>query len=212
MAEDNIKQTISSLMDGELDEHEMRDAVARIQDDRDAHHCWQRYHLIGDALRRNIPVEADAQLLHRINEAIAAEVPLPSNVTDIPTKKAQNSNKHTDHKTFRPMAGFALAASVAAVAYVGVGMMEVGDELGSLPRLAVTDSAVPVATLAPMVVADRQYNVQSDARWDVTQPTVESRLDDYLFNHQAASVAAEMDGKIMPNVRVLVVGRSMHPE
>ncbi len=210
MAEDNMKETMSALMDGELDEREMRQAVARFQGDQDALQRWQNYHLIGDALRKNIPAEVDTQLLSRINQAIASEAPLPSNVTEIATHNAE-VKKPVDHKAFRPMAGFALAASVAAVAYVGVGMMGVDEEMGGVPRLAATQT-LTTPSIAPMVVADRQYRAQPDARWDVAQPAVESRLDSYLYNHQAASVAAEMNGSMMPNVRVLVVGQSMHPE
>ncbi len=210
MAEDNIKQTISALMDGELSGRELDEAVAQLASDQASRRYWQQYHLIGDALRKSVPAEQDGQLLARINEAIAADTPLPSNVTEMPVRE-RPARRGADHKAFRPMAGFALAASVAAVAYVGVGMMGVEEELGGMPRLAATET-LPAPAVAPMVVAERQYRTEPDARWDVTQPAVESRLDDYLYNHRAASVAAEMDGKIMPNVRVLVVGRSMHPE
>ncbi len=42
---------ISALMDGELDEHEAREQLARLKQDEDLARCWQTFHLIGDAMR-----------------------------------------------------------------------------------------------------------------------------------------------------------------
>lgn len=42
---------ISALMDGELDEHQMRRHLARLKQDPDLRDCWDMFHLIGDALR-----------------------------------------------------------------------------------------------------------------------------------------------------------------
>ena len=50
-----MRQDISALMDGELDDKaagELIDAMAR---DRGAREIWRTYHLIGDALRENAP-------------------------------------------------------------------------------------------------------------------------------------------------------------
>lgn len=42
---------ISELMDGELDEHQARQQLARLKQDGELLHCWHTFHLIGDALR-----------------------------------------------------------------------------------------------------------------------------------------------------------------
>lgn len=71
-----MRQDISALMDGELDDKaagELIDAMAR---DRDAREIWSTYHLIGDALRENAPVAVPRRLLPqpRTWYALAASV------------------------------------------------------------------------------------------------------------------------------------------
>lgn len=42
---------ISALMDGELDEHQAREQLARLKQDEDLARSWNTFHVIGDALR-----------------------------------------------------------------------------------------------------------------------------------------------------------------
>ncbi|HUQ25776.1 MAG TPA: sigma-E factor negative regulatory protein [Burkholderiales bacterium] len=46
-----MKDRISALMDGELDEREAAEAIATLTSDVQARDAWRTYHLIGDALR-----------------------------------------------------------------------------------------------------------------------------------------------------------------
>src|SRR5438132_191890 len=46
-----MKDRISALMDGELDEREAAEAIAALSHDAQARDAWRSYHLIGDALR-----------------------------------------------------------------------------------------------------------------------------------------------------------------
>lgn len=97
-----MKDRISALMDGELDERaadEMLDALGR----GEALDTWRTYHLIGDAMRETLPLSA--QFTARVAERIAAEPAILA-----PGRLAPESRKW-----------FALsaAASLAAVALVG---------------------------------------------------------------------------------------------
>ena len=71
MADDNMNETISALMDGELDELEMERAIRELHNSPEQRHAWQRYHLIGDALRNNIPAHLDGSFASRVSQAIA---------------------------------------------------------------------------------------------------------------------------------------------
>ncbi len=211
MAEENTKETISALIDGELNDKEIHDLVRQLREDGEYRCCWQNYHLIGDAMRKNLPSGMDSELSLRISQSLASEPPLSTaSVTPLPAA----TNKTTHHRNLKPVAGFALAASVAAVAYVGVGMLGSEGDMGAMPRIAATEPAPMMAApvmapaMAPMTVSEH-YTNQPDMRWDVAQPAVESKLDSYLSNHQAASAAAEMSGKIMPNMRMVVIARSL---
>ena len=46
-----MKDRISTLMDGELDEREAAEAITALASDAEARDAWRTYHLIGDALR-----------------------------------------------------------------------------------------------------------------------------------------------------------------
>lgn len=46
-----MKDRISALMDGELDEREAAEAISSMANDPQARDAWRAYHLIGDALR-----------------------------------------------------------------------------------------------------------------------------------------------------------------
>jgi len=46
-----MKDRISALMDGELDEREAAATIAALANDREGRQAWRTYHLIGDALR-----------------------------------------------------------------------------------------------------------------------------------------------------------------
>ncbi len=220
MADEKIKETISALIDGELGEEALRETLGRIDEVEREQACWRNYHLIGDAMRRGLPKRMDADLLDRIHRAIDEDAPLPSNVTPLPSRAEPSTpaRKRPSHRTVRPMAGFALAASVAAVAYVGVGMIG-EEELATLPVVASAPATpAPVAgapAAAPMVVAEQPRPLRPEResdpayRWDIAQPAMESRLDGYLSNHQAAAVAAGMQSKLMPNVRMVVLERSV---
>lgn len=53
-----MKDRISALMDGELDEREAAEAIAALANDAPAREAWRTYHLIGDAVRERGAVVA----------------------------------------------------------------------------------------------------------------------------------------------------------
>jgi sigma-E factor negative regulatory protein RseA len=53
-----MKDRISTLMDGELDEREAAEVISSVANDAQARDTWRTYHLIGDALRENGSVAA----------------------------------------------------------------------------------------------------------------------------------------------------------
>jgi sigma-E factor negative regulatory protein RseA len=53
-----MKERISALMDGELDEREAAEALAALANDPQGRDSWRTYHLIGDALREGRSIVA----------------------------------------------------------------------------------------------------------------------------------------------------------
>ena len=97
-----MKDQVSALMDGELDDNEARIVVGRFKQDAAMRDEWEIYHLIGDNLRQP-PVWSDA-FSKRFAEKFAAE----------PTVLAPSRRPALR----RPMVVLSAAASLAAVSLV----------------------------------------------------------------------------------------------
>jgi sigma-E factor negative regulatory protein RseA len=120
-----MKEKISALMDGELDERAAGGAIDALRREGEALECWRVYHLISDGMR-------DTRLLSegfttRLSERLAAEATVLAPAS-LPGK--------TPVQRF----AFAAAASLAAVALVGW--------LAFAPQPEV---AAPVAQLRPAI-------------------------------------------------------------
>ncbi len=219
---DDMKEQISALMDGELSPQEMADAMRQLRMDQMQKQCWQRYHMIGDAMRKNLPPHMDAGFADRVAAAISREdipVRIASHMeeTAAPTITASNVKTLPTRKSVvtRPAVGFSVAASVAMVAYLGFGVMGV-DEGGAVrvadnapTVVAPVSSVVPqqVATVTPprFQVDNRELATVSAARWDVSAPAVESRLNTFLYDHQnVSSQASASAARVLPNARVVM--------
>lgn len=94
---------ISALMDGELDEHQARQQIARLKQDESLVECWHEFHVVGDALRGEGVLSGDFG--RRLSTRLADE----------PTVLAPQRS------TFKNVTTYALsaAASLSAVAVVG---------------------------------------------------------------------------------------------
>jgi sigma-E factor negative regulatory protein RseA len=203
MADENMKETISALMDGEMEPHEIARSIDELQRDPEQRQAWQRYHLIGDALRKNIPPHLDSSFASRVSQAIAAETAPTSSVVEFkPQPKTQPQPQFSPRPSIsKPLAGFAVAASVAALAYLGVGMIAV-DEQAAAPRLAANAPTLAAPQLAATVPLDGIQTVQGQ-RWNVATPAVESKLNTYLSDHHTMSSMMAMNNRMLPNVRLV---------
>lgn len=104
---DKTAEQLSALTDGELDSQEIDLLVRRLERDEELAARWTRYHLIGEAMRNNLPEQLPFDLTARVSAAIAEEAPVVA-----PAVATQRWK--------RPVVGLALAASVAAAALIGL--------------------------------------------------------------------------------------------
>ncbi|NNE05388.1 MAG: hypothetical protein HKN15_06660 [Xanthomonadales bacterium] len=159
---------LSSLMDGELTRDTGLFLTRRLSSDGELGQTWERYHLIRDCLRQpgaGMPVVA---LSARMKHALDAE--------------ASGQSIEPARRWLRPVAGLAIAASVALMAVVAV-----GPEQGlnsSPPTQAVAAqpfnsssaiSAMPATEAASFNPADRSRD---------------ARLNSYLMRHNQLSGSA----------------------
>lgn len=104
---DELKQNLSSLMDGEIDSNSDQ-AVESLLASATLRKTWQRYHLIGDALNRSLPPALDRGLASRLAGDIARE---PVSI---------NQRRRARNRYFKPVIGLAIAASVCAIAILSI--------------------------------------------------------------------------------------------
>lgn len=197
MASDNMKEEISALMDGEVERQQMQQLIRQLRDDPDGRGCWERYHLISDALRNNLPPHVNRSFVSNISQAIANENLLVS-ASPAPNTPAKAKRPAA---VAGPWAGFALAASVAAVAYLGVGVTSQEDRIAG-PSLASQGVGAPIAPLAHSA-APADLQVVEDRQWNVLRPDVETRLNNYLYSHRNVAGNMAINPAVLPNARVV---------
>jgi len=100
-----MKDRISALMDGELDERAAGDTLQQVGRDGEAAAAWRTYHLIGDVLREDRVLTPG--FAARVGERLAAE----------PTVLAPAAAPRQTRR-WLPLPAVAVAAAVALVSWV----------------------------------------------------------------------------------------------
>ncbi|MCC8999188.1 MAG: sigma-E factor negative regulatory protein [Candidatus Contendobacter sp.] len=178
-----VASQLSAMVDDELQDMENDLVLRRLSRDHDARDRWERYHLISDALQDHLPAIIDADFAARIRQAIEAEPLLLPGVKPLPT-------------WYKPVTGFALAASVVLMALFGLKLSQT-DAIQPTAQLAVADPALSVpATALPI------QTVASMQRGDPAREPVEARLGSYLVNHNGYASMNSMHG-MLPYVRMV---------
>ena len=177
------EEKLSQLMDGEWHELNPSECVARVCSDDALRGKWARYHLVRDAMKGE-PVQSDSIMASRICAAIANE-PVYSNITPfsgnanaadadklqsdaaqsvaVPSTPALTATLSTAAQSKRGksswlgtgIAGFAMAASVAAVTVVGVNVWQAQSVMPS-------DTSVVAAQALSGIETDNAFARQAE--------------------------------------------------
>jgi sigma-E factor negative regulatory protein RseA len=172
---ESLNEQVSACVDGESDASETALLLRRLSQDDSLRTRWARYHLISDALKNNLPEQPSLTLANRIHQAVAQET--------------TPQRRFSAARLLKPAAGFAIAASVAALAVFAV---------RSLPTATVPAQTQQLASVA----AAPQYPRDQGTRWDRTQPEVAARLNAYMLNHSGHAETAGMQA-VIPYVRIV---------
>ncbi len=215
-------EMLSMLIDGECDADKGAAILREIGQTGDGLTQWHGYHLIGDALRKSLPDRIDTSFSSRVSMALESEPAylLPghfsshSSVTREQHKPTSQPKKTVarEHARFRfgAAAGFAMAASLSAVAVFNLGqtdspvsiapivtakveqpIAESNAAPGNLTRsnrpslaLASTGSA-PSSVARPMLTSMGGASTlsQFDDGSSMSYPTEAADLYDYLVNY-----------------------------
>ena len=174
-------ELLSALMDGELSGPEEARALERLQSDPALQRRWARYHAARAALTGGAG-RLSADFAERVAAVRAGE----------PVVLAPRALRHGRRAWLRPVAGIAIAASVALLAIGGLSVLRLGgpdvapvrvaDRIGRDPALVDHD---PHA-IAPVGVATL------DGVTDAERARLRQRLMLYLATHSEYAGAGEM--------------------
>ena len=155
-----MKENLSALMDGELADKDAEPLITHLNKDQALQVAWREYHLIGDALRGNALLQVDVS--EQVRSALVQE----------PTVLAP---RRMQRRGARPVARFAVAASVALAGVVGwYQWQSQPQDAGLLAQLVPAPTAqVQVAEDSRQLYLDAHQDVAADdglTRVGLTQP------------------------------------------
>lgn len=181
---DKTGEQVSALMDCECSVAEMELALRRLARDSDIKAQWQRYHLIGDALKNNLPEVIDVDFAERVRQAIDTSPLLQTSPASSPFLPAT---------WYKPVAGFAVAASVALMGVLTLGPV-LSKQTGTLssPTALVDATAQPEVKIASSTASDR----------DISDRDMEARLANYVVNHNEYASMNSVRG-VLPYVHMV---------
>jgi sigma-E factor negative regulatory protein RseA len=175
---DKVDELMSAFLDGETSPQESDRVVAALKSEEALRARWERFHLARAAMKRELPADLATGLAKRVNAGLDAE---PAILVPPRVRKTHGVRRH--------VATFAVAASLTAVAILGI--QRFADE----GRNPVTGNQVASAP------QQGEWVRAAGTRWNLSQPAVESKLNGYVVNHNEHATAAGMRG-MLPYARI----------
>ncbi len=176
---EQIREQVSAFLDGELPNSETELLLKRLTRDAELRESFGRYALIGEAVRGGSLSLMAKGFADRVNHAIDGEaVPADGNPAAVRASR-----------WWRPFAGAAVAAGVAAVAVVA--LQQRADAPVLRPALPLTaQSTSPIQPVAREAIS---YTVPAAS---VVGPSVmpPARLTNYVFAHSRYSSGLDQRG------------------
>ncbi len=180
------REQISALIDDELDD-KSGGTIQSLSSHDEHRQTWLRYHLIGECLRGNLPERIDPNIADKVRNAIKNDPVIP-----FPINKAS--------RILKPVMGFAIAASVAVVAILGLQQTTTSPSFVPVQPLAKHQSTLSNQQLATI---DTQQTRQHVRQLPVAKSVDGgSRLNRYIVNYNEYRTNAGMQG-ILPYVRIV---------
>ncbi|WP_421223577.1 sigma-E factor negative regulatory protein [Aeromonas sp. 602293] len=185
------KEQISALMDGDLSDAEV---LNELEMDSDLQATWGRYHLIGDAMRGDLPVNLQLDLSDSIMAALEDEptilAPKPVETASVvqpvvaPIKTDSNNVVPLFRRVGQQLGQYAIAASVAAAVIFGVQQYQGQDGVPNNPVL----NTIPIGgSAAPVSVHYPQQDGARARQQGLTEQQMQEqreRINAFLRDHQ----------------------------
>jgi sigma-E factor negative regulatory protein RseA len=164
---DKTREHISSLMDGEVSAETGRFLLRRLGSDAELGATWARYHLVRDCLRHDDGTPYGSDLSRRVNRALESEPVVRGGA----------------RRWLRPVAGGAIAATVALMAVLAVNPGQ---------QRAAPESATNVVRAEPaasFISPDGLNGVPASRLASIGAPpsAARARINHYLLRHYQAT-------------------------
>jgi len=164
---------LSSLMDGEVSQETGRFLVRRLGADGSLRQTWARYHLIRDCMRHQEGQFARSDLSSRVRHALSGE-------------SLAVAGSRANKSWFKPVAGAAIAASVALIAILTVSQGT--QPVSRSPEADVTQTPVAKSFTSPnlsgLTPVSQPVNLSG-------RPSLRNRrMNAYLLQHYQATEEA----------------------
>ena len=184
-------ESLSALMDGELDELGMRRLLNDMDSDPNVKAQWARFHLMRDAVKGDMSPFAGVDISAAVSQALESE----------PVSQQQTAQK----PWFKAVAGLSVAASVALAVVVGARFNPLTQTQGFDAQIANKPSVEVVAPdiskfTTPSMIAQNPNGIEGVDEQELQQ--AQQRLNSYLKQH-AQDSAIGQGRTAMPFARVV---------
>jgi sigma-E factor negative regulatory protein RseA len=184
-------ESLSALMDGELDELNMRRLFNDMDSDPTMKAQWARFHLVRDAIKGDMSPLSGMDISSAVSQALEGE---PS-----------NHQQATQKPWFKAFAGLSVAASVAFAIVIGARFNPLTESQGVDVQLA-GKTTVEIVTpdvskfRSPSMIAQNPSAIEGVNEQELQQ--AQERLNSYLKQH-AQDSAIGQGRTAMPFARVV---------
>ena len=202
---EKVDEQISALVDGELGSKEQEFLLRRLAQDESLQRKWDRYNLMSDALQNHLPARVDTGLAKRISGALEKEDSWHGG-------KLLSNSSGVAKKLVKSVAGLSIAASVAVFSIIGIqqyNLLQVEENssfvslASNTPTLVASNPVAnnPITNEKTLAIVSKQdvspvYIRVAGTRWNHERPQVNSRLNNYLVNHNEYTSATNLQGLV----------------
>jgi len=178
-------EALSALMDNEATSLEIRRLMLRISAKPELQDTWKRYHLVHSALQQNMHIRPSVDLLAGIESSLAGE--------SVP---ARNAAQQVLAKFWKLAGQGAIAASVAAMAVVGITSVQVANR-DSGDSLDANSLNVASSSGAQMPVLAGEYQTSSLERTVHLDPAARTRLQQAVYQFSTTPNSVDMPSRLI---------------
>ncbi|MCI0508366.1 MAG: sigma-E factor negative regulatory protein [Gammaproteobacteria bacterium] len=197
-------EQISAFLDNELSHENCEQLISTLCKDEGLKSCLERYQLISDSMRNQLPSGIKRDFVRHVMSVVEAEPTILA-----PAASLSNKSNYQSILT-RKAAGFAIAASVAAIAVIGVqskyseepeqvatAMPDKSEFVRMAEENPVAANVQPVITSKPAngfatasTTVQQQPLVQQQPIPQITLRKFDSQLHQYIVNHSQYAAGA----------------------